>query len=565
MSDKIRKNYHNLVLKMIPRLFTLLDREEFSSTYGCFDRSFWHYKFITDYPCARYQEAVLTLALLYNNQFPGNIYFRNDKILNWAKAALLYWAKIQNKDGSFNEAYPNEHSFVTTAFTLYGASESFLILSDYLEEEEKRRLLKTIIKSANWLLVNEDPWVANHTAGAVAALYNAYLITNEAKYKKGAAKKLSYLLDMQNEEGWFYEYGGADLGYLNLTVDFLAKYYKKSKDEKVLGSLVKACDFLGYFMHTDGSFGGDYGSRNTEFFCPHGFEILKREFPQANRILYKFYPSLEVERITNPNYMDDRYFAFEASNFLQSALEYEACPQVLDEGKNLDRDYFEHFTSAGLIVVQNENYYAILNYKKGGVLRVFSREDNHKLGELVFSDAGFLAELDEGRQRKAISQFYMEGVSLKIEDKKLSFNSSMINWRDTRPLKNLIIPFRLFNYIFGPSFAVMKHFNNFLKTIMFKSKKYLPVAISKEVEFKDDEVVIKDRITTNLKFIKFKKVDHIVPYHTSASKYFLNTSLSSVNYRFNNIASQLNKGSAEIVYRVDFKASVPQVKGGVTN
>ncbi|MFH1452863.1 MAG: prenyltransferase/squalene oxidase repeat-containing protein [Armatimonadota bacterium] len=566
MTDNIQKNYYNLVLKMAPRLLTLLDREEFSATYGCFDRSFWHYKFITDYPCARYQEAVLVLALLYTQQFPGNVYFRNERVLNWAKAALLYWTRIQNKDGSFNEAYPNEHSFVTTAFTLYAVSESFLILSDYMEEEETARVLKSIEKAALWLINNEDPWVANHTAGAVTALYNTHLITGDNKYKKGAVKKLNYVLNMQSKEGWFYEYGSADPGYLSLTIDFLAKYYDKSNDEKVKEHLKEACGFLGYFLHSDGSFGGDYGSRNTEFFYPHGLEIFKSECDHANRILHKFYPALEVERIANPNYMDDRYFAFEASNFLQSALSYKKASEVQDEKMSLERDYFIEFPEAGIITVQNKKYQAVLNYKKGGVLKVFSRKNGHNMGELVFSDAGFLAELQEKKNRKAISQFYFNKFNLSKENSKIAFHSSMINWRDTRPLKNLIVPFRLFNYILGPSFTIMKHFNNIMKKILFKGKKYLPVMINKEIEFKDEEITVRDLIYTKLKFMKIKKVDHIVPYHTSATKYFLNSSLSSGSYRFPNLAEQINKKShAELFYKLDFRASVPQVSGGAVD
>jgi len=52
------------VLKQVPRLLSLLDRNRFSKTYGSFDRQFWHYKTV-DFSGGRYQEAALTLALLY--------------------------------------------------------------------------------------------------------------------------------------------------------------------------------------------------------------------------------------------------------------------------------------------------------------------------------------------------------------------------------------------------------------------------------------------------------------------------------------------------------------------
>ena len=56
----------------------------------------------------------------------------------WAEATVYYWAKIQLKDGSFNEYYPNEHGFPPTAFSLYSSCEIYKRLSlndDYLVEK----------------------------------------------------------------------------------------------------------------------------------------------------------------------------------------------------------------------------------------------------------------------------------------------------------------------------------------------------------------------------------------------------------------------------------------------
>ncbi|MBD3310499.1 hypothetical protein GF351_04725, partial [Candidatus Woesearchaeota archaeon] len=69
MSDKDkgkddRHIYLREVLLQAPRLMAMLDRNPASRTYGCFAREYWHSK-ITDFACARKQEAVLTLALLY--------------------------------------------------------------------------------------------------------------------------------------------------------------------------------------------------------------------------------------------------------------------------------------------------------------------------------------------------------------------------------------------------------------------------------------------------------------------------------------------------------------------
>ena len=59
--------YLREINEQIPRLLGLLDRNPLSCTYGCFDRQYWHYR-TSDFACTRSQEAVLTLALLYNNK-----------------------------------------------------------------------------------------------------------------------------------------------------------------------------------------------------------------------------------------------------------------------------------------------------------------------------------------------------------------------------------------------------------------------------------------------------------------------------------------------------------------
>ena len=75
--------YKEIILNSIPRLFSLLDRNKFSPTYGCFDRNFWHYKTVTDYPSAIFQQPVLTLSLLYKNNFKGNVYYNRPEILDY--------------------------------------------------------------------------------------------------------------------------------------------------------------------------------------------------------------------------------------------------------------------------------------------------------------------------------------------------------------------------------------------------------------------------------------------------------------------------------------------------
>ena len=67
----------------------------------------------------------------------------------------------------------------------------------------------------------------------------------------GLNKKLERILQLQSEEGWFPEYGGADIGYLSVSLDMLAEYYH------LYGSWVPA---LTHYRYGFGDGPADYAS-----------------------------------------------------------------------------------------------------------------------------------------------------------------------------------------------------------------------------------------------------------------------------------------------------------------
>ena len=113
-------------------------------------------------------------------------------------AAINYWAKIQNKDGSFSEWYPNEHTYGPTAFGIYAISETLLILGE--EIENHKDIIINLRKSADWLINHEELRVQNQECGAVAALYNMFILTKDKSYESAAKKKIVELQEQQKEE-----------------------------------------------------------------------------------------------------------------------------------------------------------------------------------------------------------------------------------------------------------------------------------------------------------------------------------------------------------------------------
>lgn len=106
----LRRAYSDRALAQVPRLLSLQDRNEFSRTYGCFNREYWLCRTL-DFPSSIAQFGVHSLALAYTQPFPDNPYYKQPKILLWALAAIDYWIRIQRPDGSFDEFYPNERGW----------------------------------------------------------------------------------------------------------------------------------------------------------------------------------------------------------------------------------------------------------------------------------------------------------------------------------------------------------------------------------------------------------------------------------------------------------------------
>ncbi|MCA9759588.1 MAG: hypothetical protein KDA27_27580, partial [Candidatus Eisenbacteria bacterium] len=100
-----RDVYARRGLSQIPRLLSLQDRNEYSKTYGCFNREYWLCRTL-DFPSAIAQFGVHSLALAYTTPMPDNPYYRQPKMLNWTLAGIDYWMQIQKSDGSFDEFYP---------------------------------------------------------------------------------------------------------------------------------------------------------------------------------------------------------------------------------------------------------------------------------------------------------------------------------------------------------------------------------------------------------------------------------------------------------------------------
>lgn len=493
-----KDEYRNYVLSNVPRLLSQLDRDKNSQTFGCFDRNYWHYK-IRDFPSMILQQGSLTLALLYSNDFEENIYYRNRKVRDWCIASIYFWMENQLRDGSFNEYWPNEHGYPPTVFSLYSTSETYRILNDFVGKHDN--LKEALLKSSKFISKHNEKGAENQEIASISALYSTYLTTDENWLLDVIDKKVRYILERQSPEGWFSEYGGVDIGYLSVSLNYLSEYYRLSQDQRVFPALKKIVDFLQFFIHPNHTTGGDYGSRNTEYFLPNGLEILAPKYPLAGAIADKI---LSKDPSKLPNSVDDRYLShYFLHSYVGALLNYEHRSDVpkIPCGMNCDR----YFRDAGLYVVNNENYYAVLGLSKGGVLKVFSH------GNEILNDCGYIAKTTKDiSTTNWIDQNYKKERNGNIFTVSCTFHS--ITQHLPTPLKHSLLR--------CASATLGKRLIPILKKQLITMDTTVPITFRRKVIFHTDKIIIEDTIDSEQALKELLTSDGFSFRYVPSSKYF---------------------------------------------
>lgn len=369
--QKVSSLFFAAVLREVPRLLGQIDRNPLSSTYGSCDRAFWLYR-TNDISSMRYQEAALTLALLYMTPFEGNEYYGDARTRELANAVIRFACKRQRADGSFDEWYVYEGSFVCTAFVSAALGNAGLVLGQRLDCREELKI--ALRKSGAWLMNHTETMVMNQLAGSMAALAATHEITGDIKYERAAKAKCEELLKSQTGEGWWYEYGGPDAGYLSLTVDYLSRYNARFPDPRVEGAIERASAFLSHFIHPDGTAGGEYFSRNTEYLIPSGFVRAAPYSPSARYLARTAAGLLSRDAGIQPRTLDDRYLCYILYNWIEAGVLWQRLQtHSVDSPKRIEAGRV-FLPLAGLFVQITDAYRLYGNLRKGGSLRLYARD-----------------------------------------------------------------------------------------------------------------------------------------------------------------------------------------------
>jgi hypothetical protein len=519
MSTNLRHVYAQRALSQIPRLLSLEDRNAFSPTYGCFKRTYWLDK-VDDFPDALPQFGVLSLALAYACKMPENPYYEQPQMREWILAGMKYWTKIQHKDGSFDEFYPNEHGWTgPTGFLLYAMLKSYMLLDERKEfpADFREEFFTACRKAARYIIAwDEHGVLANHHAMGVLPVYYTWHVLREEEFKIGYEKKLEEFLTFCSEEGWSLEYDGADIGYLSATVSFLGKVYKLNKDERLKKVMEKSVEFLSYFVYPDGFYAGSMGSRQTLHFYSHGCEILAHEMPLAGRVADALLHSLCEGKLVPAEIMPDRYFLYRIPEHLESYVDYgerHGSAQLPYERG----DFRTVFPDGRFYAEKRGSTYLLGNAAKGGVLKYFDADAKI----LLCSDCGVIGSLEDGTIltsqwidvasvfTPAPHGFSVKGLLHRVPSHKLF-----------TPVKFII--FRVFLLLFGWNTLMAYNIKGLIRRMLMLKSGSSPVSFERTVELKEQDLLIKDVLTLTdaVSFSKLQLGGEFAVRYVPQSRYF---------------------------------------------
>lgn len=516
-ASNIARIYRDLVHREAVRVIGLMDRERFSPTCGCMDRTHWAWKF-TDFPGARFQEGLCALSFLHATEFDGNQYYHCPKLLDWIAVGFDYWASIQYADGSFDEAYPYERSLAATAFTGFYLSEAWNFLDGCLPAATATRFKASLAKAADWLVRNDEThgFLSNHLAAAAAALYHAWRITGEERFEERSRYFVDRILAHQSSEGWYDEYGGADPGYQTHGSFYLARIWELSGDNRLLDSLARATAFQAHFVHPDGSLGGEYTSRNTQTYYPAAFEMLSRADGSARWIADTMRPSVESSAAAGLAAVD-AYNYFPLMNNCVFAARAATHAEHMAAKPTLPQSGAKQFPKAGLLKVEHGRYTLYVGLHKGGALKAFDRQRSR----LIATDCGYIGRLTNGKLLS--SQALDNDRPIEIAENRITIRGSFYGIK--KPVMKPIpfLCFRAFSLTAGRFKPISRWLKSLLVKVLIYRKRALDLRFVRTIDLRDDGFTVRDKIQGGIgpQIAELRWQDVFTTIHMGSSRYFV--------------------------------------------
>jgi len=296
-------SYRNHIIPAVCRLFGSLNRTPGSPSEGSLSRDAWHYRFGGRFHSPTRQSFLYTLVRLYEE--PGSPFHGNPEVLNRIRTVLDFTPTLQNRDGSFPEWYRGQSSYCSTAYLSAYLSEALLRMARTLDGPVLESAERSLASAARRLSRPASDIPSNQLAAGILALWNCATLLGGSWNREARALR-DRLLASEGERGWFPEYGGPDLGYQTLTLDFLTRCAERGLDGLAEG-IRRGISFLDRFVMPDGTAPPGLSRRGTSFLMPYALERWAPSFGPAADLSRRVRGALEGGRLPSPVTADDRY------------------------------------------------------------------------------------------------------------------------------------------------------------------------------------------------------------------------------------------------------------------
>ncbi len=268
---------------------------------------------------------------------------------------------------------------------------------------------------------------------------------------------------------------------------------------------------MGWFVHPDGTVGGEYASRGTKFAYPAAFEMLADRVPSAAAIAAHQRGRLAAGRGVGAREMDawnqfpllnNLLFAADTASDLSGGPEL---PWREDGATGL-------FPEAGLLSARRGRHIFACGLQMGGAVKVWSGE-----GALVYEDCGYAVMdgaswfVSQGEGEGRIEARPDGGLTLTARTCFRGIPATRFDpWR--------FVAFRLFTTTFGRAPGISRWLKNLLVKVLIRNKPAHLARLDRRIEIKSDGALCMTDAVTGIGAPPTPLPRH-VPFHMGSSRY----------------------------------------------
>ena len=503
----VDEEYLKIIKDNMPRILSLYDIEAISNTYGLGDRNYWAWAQI-DYPNATFQGFVNGISKLYEAKLLDE-FLSKTNFIDLVESIFEGTFRILNRNGSLNEAFPNEQSWCVTSlvgYDLLTAIENIEKITDF-DRKDKLEKIKPMFDYMKHN-IEDHAFISNHLVTAAAGYLKWHDLTGDSSFEVEAESIVESVIQSGSSEGWFREYGGFDAGYQSITTQYLSEINQMRPNWNLTSEINKSIEFISNFFNPDGTFGGMIGSRQTNFLYPGGFHLLSKNNDLAAKISNVAKKRIIGNQIVNLNSIDTGNLIPLFNSYCIAVLNpVEKNDEILNKTGN-GREIYKH---SGIIIDIGTNYKTIVSLRNGGVVQ-------HYVGNKEkIVDCGIVIKNRKGEL--GTTQHEIKNLNYSVEKSTIKLYSTIHQFARELPTPMQFALIRLFSVTIFRNKYFLKQFKKQIVRKLITKQKNWKIPYTREINL-GNELQIKNLISLKKGEVLITHSGKFSPIHMASRGYW---------------------------------------------